>query len=226
MRRFDSEIEEIHEKLHSMGGLTVKQTRDVLQAFKNKDIEAASKVIRRDREVDEMELVIDDMVVKTMARRSPLGPDLRMMMAISKAVTDLERIGDEAVKVAGMTLHIYDSDGSEPSRALVRDVSTMGRFALELLKNAIEAFYARDSYRADSIANGENHLAEQFQSELRRLMTFVMEDVRNMGHAINLVEIIKALERIGEHARNLAQYAIYSARGEDVRHMNRDDNDN
>jgi phosphate transport system protein len=140
------------------------------------------------------------------------------VMAFSKAITDLERIGDEAARIANTTLAVYDDEIRRPSRKLLRDVHTMGKLAIGMLQDAIGLYDSFDLSCADTLLRRHGELDVEFQSSLRRLSTFILEDARNVGHAINAVLLVKAVERIGDHARNLAEYVIYLVRGEDVRH--------
>jgi phosphate transport system protein len=140
-------------------------------------------------------------------------------MAFSKAVTDLERIGDEAVRIAHTTVAVYDDEVRRPSRKLMRDVQTMGKLAIGMLQDAVSIYDTYDLAVAEGLLRRHAELDMEFQSSLRRLSTFILEDARNVGHAINTVLLVKALERIGDHARNLAEYVIYLVQGDDVRHQ-------
>jgi phosphate transport system protein len=217
-KRFDGELGTVHMRVLEMGGLVGEQIRQALQALKDKDVTLARRVMGHDIEVDRLEVKADEEIANLLARRCPVARDLRAVLAFSKAITDLERIGDEALKIADMAVQIYDNDSADPSTALLRDAHTIGRQSLIMLHEAIEAFDNLDVYRATKIAAGYSELEVEFQSSIRRLATFIIEDPRNLGHTIKVVLIIKALERIGDHAKNLAEYVIYIISGEDVRH--------
>ncbi|MEZ5729296.1 MAG: phosphate signaling complex protein PhoU [Burkholderiaceae bacterium] len=178
----------------------------------------AHEVIRREATVDRLELRLDDDVWWEVGRRNPVARDLRAVMAFSKAVADLERIGDEAARIAHVAVDIYGSDRARPDPALLRDVATMGHLAVGMLREAVRLFDSLDAPEARKVLERNTDLDAEFRSSLRRLSTFVLEDARNIGHAVNAVVVLKSLERIGEHARGLAQYVIYLVRGEDVRH--------
>jgi len=218
LHSYDSELNHIHMIVAEMAGLTLDQTRRALHAFNEQDFDVANFVIEREHEVDDYELKIDEEVITVTARRSPVAKDLRVIMSFCKSVTDLERIGDEAAKIAHITKEIYDNDRSDPSVHMLRDVSTMGNLVIELLENTIYALDAIDLESAKSIINKHTVLDSEFQSSLRRLSTFIMEDSRNVGHIISIVLVIKALERIGDHSKNLAEYIIFLVEGMDVRH--------
>lgn len=218
VHRYDGELNALHMRMLEMGSLVLNQVRQSLQALQQKDTAAAHEVLEREHDVDELELKIDDDVVMVIAKRGPVARDLRVIMSISKAVSDLERIGDEAARIANMIINLYDNESSQPSTHLMRDVTTMGNLALKLLQEALEGFDTLDAYRARTIVCRENELDIEFQSSLRRLATFLLEDARNVGHTIHIVLMIKAIERIGDHARNLAEYIVYMVQGEDIRH--------
>jgi len=219
VHRFDGELNNLHMLILEMGGLVLDQVRQSVKAVTEKSIEAARLVIQREPEVDALEVKIDEENIVVIAKRCPVAKDLRITTVVSKAVTDLERIGDEAARIANQALQLYGSDTSEPSNHLLRDITTMGNLSLRMLQDALDIFDTFDVTRARILARGNVELDEEFQSSLRRLATFVLEDARNVGHTINITLIIKALERIGEHARNMAEYVIYLVKGEDIRHQ-------
>ncbi len=219
VHRFDGELNNLHMLILEMGGLVLDQVRQSIVAVTEKNIAAARLVIQREPEVDGLEVKIDEENIIVIAKRCPVAKDLRITTAVSKAVTDLERIGDEAARIANQALQLYGSDTSDPSTHLLRDIKTMGNLSLRMLQDALDIFDTFDVARARVLARGNVELDEEFQSSLRRLATFVLEDARNVGHTINVTLIIKALERIGEHARNMAEYVIYLVNGEDVRHQ-------
>lgn len=219
VHRFDGELNNLHMLILEMGGLVLDQVRQSILAVTEKNIAAARLVIQREPEVDGLEVKIDEENIIVIAKRCPVAKDLRITTAVSKAVTDLERIGDEAARIANQALQLYGSDTSDPSTHLLRDIKTMGNLSLRMLQDALDIFDTFDVARARVLARGNVELDEEFQSSLRRLATFVLEDARNVGHTINVTLIIKALERIGEHARNMAEYVIYLVKGEDIRHQ-------
>ncbi len=218
VKRFDGELSHLHELGLEMGGLVIDQLQRAIKALNDKGLDAARNIIARDHLVNELELKADEAIVRLIARRQPMGGDLRIVMAISKAVTDLERIGDEAKKIGDLVLRIYDNDAADPNQNLLRDVTTMGKLASSMLRQSLMAFDGLDPAEAMAVIGGHPELDSEFQSGLRRLTTFILEDSRNVGHAINIVLAIKALERIGDHAKNIAQYVVYMVQGKDVRH--------
>jgi phosphate transport system protein len=218
MQRYNGELNNLHLKVMEMGSLVLDQARQALTTLKTKDISEAEKVVEREEKAHELELAIDDAIITIIAKRAPVARDLRVIMSMSKAVTDLERIGDEAVRIANIGKGLYQSEHSQPGNALLRDVTNMGRLALEMLQESLESFDSLNAGHANALVCRENELDLEFQSSLRRLATFLLEDARNVGHSIHIVLLTKAIERIGDHARNIAEYVIYIVRGEDVRH--------
>lgn len=219
VQRFDGEMSNLLMLTIEMGGLVLNQVQRALEALAEEDADIAREVIIRDQEVNELELRADEQIVTLIARRAPVARDLRGIMAMSKAICDLERVGDEASKIASAVITIYDSEHSNPSYQLMRDVQNMGKLASRMLRQALEAFDELDLKKAETLTNEHYELGAEFQAGLRRLMTFIMEDSRNIGHAVNAVVITKALERIGEHSTNLAEYVIYILKGIDIRHQ-------
>jgi phosphate transport system protein len=225
VHRFDGELSNLHMMILEMGGLVMDQVRLALQSLREKNIAEADKVVHREPEVDRMEVRIDEEIISVVARRCPVAKDLRITTAISKAVTDLERIGDEAARIAHISSLMYDNDSADPNLHLLRDTITMGKLAMSMLSESLEILDKLDAARAEEMVKGHGELDAEFQSSLRRLTTFVLEDARNVGHAINIVLMLKALERIGDHAKNIAEYVFFLIKGEDIRHkkINSDD---
>lgn len=219
VQRFDGEMSSLHMLTIEMGALVLNQVQRALEALHEEEPTIAREVMSRDQAVNELELRADEHIVTLIARRAPVARDLRAIMAISKAICDLERIGDEAGKIASAVVTIYDNEHSNPSYELMRDVQSMGKLASRMLRQALEAFDEMDLEKAELLTNEHYELGAEFQAGLRRLMTFIMEDSRNVGHAVNAVVITKALERIGDHSRNLAEYVIYILKGIDIRHQ-------
>ncbi len=219
VQRFDGEMGNLHNLTIEMGGLVLSQVQTILKSLKEEDPDLAREAIVRDHEVDEMELHADEQVISLIARRAPVARDLRGIMALSKTISDLEKIGDEACKIAAAIITVYDNDDQNPSYELMRDVRKMGKLAAKMLRQALEALDSLDEERAEELTDEDYDLAAEFQTGLRRLMTFIMQDSRNVGHAVHAVVIIKALERIGEYSGSLADYVIFIVKGIDVRHQ-------
>ena len=169
-------------------------------------------------DVDELELKVDAEIRSILARRTPVARDLRVVLACSKVVTDVEQIGDEACKLARIVVQIYEGNGTSPKRELLRDVEKTGRIVTALLRDAMHVLDCFDDDGAEELLVSYQELEEDFQSNVRRIATYMMEDSRNIGHAIRVVLALKSLERIGSHSKNIAEQIIFLVRGEDVRH--------
>ena len=222
VKQFDTLLANLRNLVLEMGGLVEEQIQHAVQALDDEDIAASREVISRDQIINGLQVKTDEDCVSIIALRQPLGSDLRLIMSLSKIVTDLERIGDEAEKIARMTVKTYDGVSSPPSAKLLRDVVPMAKLAQGMLHGCLDALARLDVEKAVEVAQGDDELDQEFQSALRRLITYMMEDPRTIGHAINVIFIIKALERIGDHSKNIAEYIIYLVKGKDVRHVSMD----
>ncbi len=222
VKQFDVQLANLRNLVLEMGGLVEQQIKHAIQALNDEDLTAAREVIARDQVINGLQVKADEDCVSIIALRQPLGSDLRLIMSLSRIVTDLERIGDEAEKIARMTIKTYDGDLSPPSAKLLRDVKPMAKLAVDMLHNALDSLARLDVEEAVAVAQGDDELDQEFQSALRRLITYMMEDTRTIGQAISVIFIIKALERIGDHSKNIAEYLIYLVRGKDVRHASMD----
>ena len=222
VKQFDVQLANLRNMVLEMGGLAEDQLKRAITALDEEDLTATRETIARDRIINGLQLKADEDCISLIALRQPLGSDLRMIMSLANTVTDLERIGDGAKKIARMTLHIYDGVSSPPSAKLLRDVRPMAELAADMLHDCLDALARLDVKKALTIIQRDGELDQEFQSALRRLITYMMEDSRTIGHAINVIFIIKALERIGDHSKNIAEYIIYLVKGKDVRHVSMD----
>ena len=222
VKQFDVQLANLRNLVLEMGGLVEEQIKHAIKALDDEDITASREVISRDQIINGLQVKADEDCVSLIALRQPLGSDLRLIMSLSKIITDLERIGDEAEKIARMTIKIYEGVSSPPSAKLLRDVAPMAKLAQNMLHGCLDALARLDVEKAVEVAQGDDELDQEFQSALRRLITYMMEDPRTIGHAINVIFIVKALERIGDHSKNIAEYIIYLVKGKDVRHVSMD----
>ncbi len=216
VKQFDVQLANLRNMVLEMGGLVEDQIKRAIVALDEEDITTSREVIARDRLINGLQVKADEDCVSMIALRQPLGSDLRMIMSLSNTVTDLERIGDGAKKIARMTVQMYDSVSSPPSAKLLRDVSPMAELAGDMLHDCLDALARLDVEKALTIINNDDALDQEFQSALRRLITYMMEDSRTIGHAINVVFIIKALERIGDHCKNIAEHIVYLVEGKNI----------
>jgi phosphate transport system protein len=218
VKRYDQELTQLRDLVLEMGGLVEEQICKAVESLDEEDPDLARQVIERDRAVNDLELRADELATNLIALRQPLGRDLRNIMALARSVTDLERCGDEAERIARMAVRIYDSESPPPSSALFRDVARMKALASAMLGGSLDALARLDIYKAAKIARGDQELDMEFQSALRRLITYAMEDPRTIGHTIDVTFILRALERIGDHATNISESVIYFVKGKDIRH--------
>jgi phosphate transport system protein len=215
-RQYDQDLEAIRSRMMQMGGLVESQLRDAMDGFLAADLERVERVIAADARVNELEVAIDDDLGHVIVRRQPAASDLRLVLAVSKTVTDLERIGDEAAKVARMAREIHGSGaGSDTRLATVRHLSEV---AIGMLGKSLAAFARLDAAAAARLIAEDAAIDAEFTAIVRQLITFMMEDPRTISTSLNIVWVAKALERIGDHAKNIAEQVIYVAKGRDVRH--------
>ena len=215
-RQFDNELETIRSDVLAMGGLAEQQFSDALRALINFDVSLAEQVRENEVKVNSCEVSIDEECVTLLARRQPAAGDLRFVMAVIKTITDLERIGDEADKIARMTISLAEKSGP---RSYYTGLNNMGVFVRDMVRDALNAFARMDSQEALVTAGKEPESDEQYAAILRQLITYMMEDPRSISSVIDAVWVARALERIADHARNICEYVIYFVEGKDVRHI-------
>ena len=218
-KRFDQELMHLNSVVLRMGGLVEDQISHAMRALRDADTEAARNVVTRDHVVNFLDVQSDELIVNLLALRQPVAKDLRMILSLGKTVTDLERIGDEAERIARMTIDIYDSDKPPPDARLLSDAFRMSTLATRMLHDVLDALARLDVDKAIEVARGDTELDSEFQAALRRLSTYIMEDARNVGHIIDVTFVVKSLERIGDHSKNIAEYVIFLVKGKDVRHV-------
>lgn len=219
-KQFDQELERVRARVLHMGGTVEEQILRALQALTTGDVELARKVIHDDHRINTMEVELDEDCSTIIARRQPTASDLRLLMAVVKTITDLERIGDEAQKIARMTELIYSAERMPPQRTVdVRHVATV---AIDMLRMALDAFARLDVGTAAEVVRRDQQVDEEFRSILRQLITFMMEDPRTITHSLEILFVAKAIERIGDHAKNMSEYVVYMVKGKDVRHLDPD----
>jgi len=219
-KQYDQDLETLRSGVLQMGGLVEAQVRGAIDAFSNGNPELIAQVVTNEVRVNEFEVSIDNDCSHIIVKRQPAAGDLRLIMAISKTVTDLERIGDEAEKIARMSKQIHERGLTKFQRfANIRHVADI---ALSMLHQALDAFARLDAAEAASVIKQDVAIDTEFRSILRQLITFMMEDPRTISTALEVVWIAKAIERIGDHAKNVAEDVIYIVKGTDVRHTRLD----
>ncbi len=215
-KKFDAELEAVRARVLQMGGIVEDQIVRGLDALATGDTALAARVVEDDHRVNALEVAIDEDCSTIIARRQPAAGDLRMLLMIVKTITDLERIGDEAAKIARMTQRIYESDRRYIPRST--EVKHVADIALGMLRNSLDAFARLDLNVAAKVVRQDEQVDDEFRLIIRQLITFMMEDPRTISHALEILFIAKAIERIGDHAKNMSEYVVYMVKGKDVRH--------
>jgi phosphate transport system protein len=214
--QFDSELNTVSSRVMELGGMVEAQIHQAVYALQEFDAEAADRVTETEVRVNAMEIEIDRELSSIIARRQPTARDLRLLIAISKTTANLERVGDEANKIARMVKSIIESGSA---RALPSsDLRIAADMASGLLRKALDAFARLDTAAALSILKDDDLIDKEFDGFVRKLVTYMMEDPRTISPSLDLLFLAKAIERIGDHAKNIAEFIIYIVKGADVRH--------
>ncbi|MGA0612739.1 phosphate signaling complex protein PhoU [Caldimonas sp. KR1-144] len=216
--QFDAELGGISTRVLEMGGLVESQVAQAIYALSNFSNETAAQVIAQEDKVNHMEVDIDRELSSIIARRQPTARDLRLLIAVSKTIGNLERVGDEAARIARTVQRLVNTGVSSRLRTPVGDVSFEASLAIALLRKALDAFARLDTDKAIEVIKQDNQIDEEFDGLMRKLITYMMEDPRTISASIDLVFVAKAIERVGDHAKNLAEQIIYIVKGTDVRH--------
>ncbi|HUW27721.1 MAG TPA: phosphate signaling complex protein PhoU [Sulfuriferula sp.] len=215
-KQFDADLEGIRSRVLQMGGLVEEQISNAIEALISANLELAEQVINNDHQVNALEVGLDEDCTQIIARRQPTASDLRMVMTVVKTITDLERIGDEAAKIARMARRIHESDRLTQPR--FNEIKYMSGMVLEMLRRALDGFARLDVSSAADIVRQDMQVDEEFRLVLRHLITFMMEDPRTISVFIDIMFVAKAIERMGDHAKNMSEYVVYMVKGKDVRH--------
>tara|TARA_B100000676_G_scaffold288415_1_gene319922 strand:- start:487 stop:1212 length:726 start_codon:yes stop_codon:yes gene_type:complete len=215
-RQYDEDLEAIRTKVLQMGGLVEELIREAMQALRDGDGELGEKVVSDDFRVNRMEVEIDEECQNIIALRQPAAGDLRMVIAIIKTITDLERIGDEAEKIGRMAIRLAGSGGSKRHMS---GVQHMGTKVLKMVQDSLDAFARLDVESALRVVRADESVDHEYDAILRTLMTYMMEDPRQISNVMDMVWCVRALERIGDHAKNICEYIIFLVKGKDVRHI-------
>ena len=219
--QFNAELESVKNHLLEMGGLVEQQIGKAVESLLNRDSGLAEEVIAGDEQVNELEINIDEECSRILARRQPAACDLRLVLAISKVTTDLERIGDEASKIARQAVKATE-EGSANTSSFV-EIRHIGNHVSDMLRRALDAFARLDVDMAVQTVIADREVDSEYASAMRSLVTFMMEDPRTIGPVLGQMWSLRSLERVGDHASNIAEHVIYLVRGLDVRHVEPDD---
>lgn len=219
-RQFNEEMEDIRNKVLAMGGLVEQQVDLATKAFMSYDMESAETVVQQDQLVNELEKDIDHECTEIMARRQPAAFDLRMLIATIKIITDLERIGDEAARIARMTMRL---EGSDYYQDKYYEVEHLLELVKDMLNGALDAYARTDVDEVVEITAQDAKVDREYTSITRQLITQMMENPRNITRALDMLWTARALKRIGDHACNVCEHVIYMVKGKDVRHVSREE---
>lgn len=214
--QFDTELSSVSSRVMEMGGLVEAQVQQAVQALGQFNAEAARGVIALEKRVNDMDIELDHEIASIIGRRQPTARDLRLLMAIAKAVANLERAGDEAEKMARMVLSIIQSGA--PRTLPASELRTAADLAAGQLRKALDAFARLDVATAVAILREDDLIDREFDSFVRVLITYMMEDARTISSSLDLLFLAKAIERVGDHAKNIAELIIYIVKGADIRH--------
>ena len=214
-RRFNQDIEELRSKVLTMGGLVESQLSRAIAAIVSGDSELGLQVANDDYKVNELEVSIDEECSRVLATRAPAAGDLRLIVAIIKTITDLERIGDEAEKIGFLASRLAAMDRPSDS---YRELKTLGTHVLHMLRDAMNAFARLDVEEAFDVVREDEAVDDEYEAIQRQCITFMMEDPRSIKRVMNVTWAARSLERIGDHSKNICEYVIYMVQGRDVRH--------
>lgn len=215
-KQFDVDLEGLRSRVLAMGGLVEQQLIRAMEALESGDMAQIEQVIATDRVVNRHEVELDEACNHVIAKRQPAAVDLRMIMTVVKTITDLERIGDEAKKIAKMARAIHAGD----VRVLPRvDLHRPAEIAVSMLRKALDAFARLDASVSAEVVRQDREVDAGFKAAMRQLITFMMEDPRTISGSLDLLFIARSIERIGDHAKNISEYVVYLVKGRDVRHI-------
>jgi phosphate transport system protein len=214
--QFDAELNSISSNVLEMGGLVESQLHQAVYALVHMSLETAGQVIETENRINQMELQIDHEIISTIGRRQPTARDLRFLMAISRTTQNLERAGDEVARIARMVKSIIES--GTPRNLPISELRMAADLAAALLRKTLDAFARLDTVSALSIIKGDDEIDAEYDGFLRKLITYMMEDPRTISPSLDLLFLAKSIERVGDHAKNIAEQIIFIVKGEDVRH--------
>lgn len=216
-RHFNEELEQIKSRMLEMGGMVEKQVADAVHALESADSDLAARVTRREKDINDLEVDIDEACVTLIARRQPAATDLRLVMAVIKVIRDLERIGDEAEKIANMAIRLSEEGSAPRGYVEIRHIANGVR---KMLNDTLDAFTRYDADAAVETLLSDKQIDLDYKSSLRELITYMMEDPRSISRSMNILWSLRSLERVGDHAKNICEHIVYLVRGEDIRHGN------
>ncbi len=215
-KEYDLELEAVRAKVLKMGGLVEENILSAIEALKKDDVELAKKIIKIDDDVNNLEMEIDESASRIIARRQPAAGDLRMIIMILKASTDLERIGDEATKIARTAIRVNENPNIKKLK--IGEIKLMVETVHAMLKTVLDSFARLDVSKTLEIAKKDEAVDDQYRSTCRELLTYMMEDSKAITASLELLVVTKALERVGDHCKNISEHIVYAVLGADIRH--------
>ena len=216
-KQFDADLDTVRAQVLQMGGLVESQIQLAIEALISDDVPSMDRVINDDHRVNAMEMQIDENCSQIIVRRQPAAGDLRTVMTMVKTITDLERIGDEAAKIARIGKQLSQRKCLVLPR--YTEIKHIAELALDMLRKSLDAFARLDLHYTAQVVRQDDLVDEEFRTILRYLITYMMEDPRTISTALEILFIAKAIERIGDHAKNMSEYVVYMVKGKDVRHV-------
>ena len=214
-KQFSSDLESTRSMFLQMGGLVETMVRDAMIVLDTGDLDALDRVREREKEVNRLEVDIDELINLLIARNQPTAIDLRFLLAVSKMLTDMERCGDEAEKIAKMARRLHEGNSSYSP---VVELRHMAQDVINMIKQMLDAFAREDAVQAAAVVRSDKEVDKEWKAALRHTVTYMIEDPRTITRSIDFIFVVRALERIGDHAKNMAERVIYMVRGDDVRH--------
>jgi phosphate transport system protein len=218
--QFDAELNSISSQVLEMGGLVESQLHQAVYALIHQSLAAADQVLETEARINQMEVQIDHEIISTIGRRQPTARDLRFLMAISRTTQNLERAGDEVARMARMAKSIIE--GGSPRSLPSHELRVAADLAAALLRKTLDSFARLDTTMAVSIIRDDDEIDQEYNGFLRKLITYMMEDPRTISTSLDLLFLAKSIERVGDHAKNIAEQIIFVVKGEDVRHTSKD----
>ncbi|WP_404360952.1 phosphate signaling complex protein PhoU [Methylotuvimicrobium sp. KM1] len=219
---YNVELEDIRNSVLKMGGIVERQIELAALSFTSYDMEIAEQVIQQDDFVNRLEKQIDQACTEILAKRQPAAFDLRLLLSVIRTINDLERIGDEATKIAEMAIHLSDTEGKTRNEEYY-EIQHLAELVMKMLRGALDAFARLNVESAVSITAQDAMVDREYGSIIRQMVARMMEDPRNVRRTLDVLWTARALERIGDHACNICEHVIYMVKGEDVRHMSREE---
>ena len=219
--QFDAQLEQVRSKVLHMGGAVEDQLSLAVQALHSGEMFVIEQVLEVEHQVNALEMELDELCTNIIARRTPTAIDLRVLTMVVKTITDLERVGDEAKKIVLMAREFFR--GGRGYMPRYSEIRSMSAIAIDMLRQALDSFARLDAGAAPEIARRDLEVDDSFRAVLRELLTYMIEDPRTISATLDIIFIAKALERVGDHAKNISEYVVYMIKGKDVRHLSADE---